>query len=653
MSSGSAMSKALAQIMGSYAESLHRKALSVVDPETGKHVPVFSAADRPEKWSLHTNESPAFARALEHRLGLNSGDIKNVSQPTSQHRRVYLAHAWEDKPISADELLLTKALDPLSAEHAARLEEIEKLDVSDFTEAEVRFSVIDPIIRILGYDKGTNFSANLERPLKFRRTRRFPDYQLTIWEENFWIIEAKKPRKGLSGFSDKDIAQVIEYSVHPDVNAALVVLCDGINIEIYDREVSVEKPMLHVQRADLRRDFDKLRAILEPIQIWFFQKRRIVRLLDKVFDREFNLSRVEEFGKLIEGRLQSKRGLILENFRNNVKPDSDQQVAQVAEAPPSDLVELYLFSLPSHPMANAVNRRLVSLCERNSFQVMHRIFPDHPRDATDIFMAQALTFLMGLGETRDTVEWMPAWLAGGNQVKASLETVTKFLLRQCLTYFEDYEPYRIILLAACSIRRIARIMAITNEAERKLAADMHVLARFHLPEIAWHQIVASPNGQLLGFIEAQTRAATLDFVKRSRGEHGELLTASAKLSLKTLWHHERSLLSSVANYAQLSAERNLGEMAMTEWSSVTYDNLGHSTLCLMHRFSAWKEFVVEHQKPLLENLAAMGSWAAKDLLGVPHRESYGSITDQQLADRFFLGDVSTLEALRAGYRRAP
>ena len=73
---------------------------------------------------------------------------------------------------------------------------------------------------------------------------------------------------------------------------------------LYER---LSKPVLRVAKADLRRDFDKLRKLLEPMQVWFFQKRRVVRLIDKVFDKEFNLRRVEEFRSLIEHRGRATR----------------------------------------------------------------------------------------------------------------------------------------------------------------------------------------------------------------------------------------------------------------------------------------------------------------------------------------------------------
>jgi hypothetical protein len=136
-------------------------------------------------------------------------------------------------------------------------------------------------------------------------------------------------------------------------------------------------------------------------------------------------------------------------------------------------------------------------------------------------MAQALTYLMRLAEQQPTVNWLPAWLAQGHQAKADLEPAIQFLLKQCLTYFEDYEPYRLVLLAACAVRRVAKFMAISNNAVRQLGTTLHALARYAMPELSWAQIVASPQGQLIGLIDAQTRAATLDFVKSQSPGNGQ------------------------------------------------------------------------------------------------------------------------------------
>ena len=556
------------------------------------------------------------------------------------------------KPINIEQLLLFKQLTPLTAEQLTTLNHVQNYGgVEAFNEAEVRSYIIDPILRVLGYDKGTPFSSNLENHLTFLGQKRRSDYHVTLWEENFWLLEAKRPQVGVDAFSYEHFEQALEYSVHPNVNAALVVLCDGLKLEIFDREASVDGPLLHVDIKNLVADFDKVRAILEPMQIWFFQKRRIIRLLDRVFDKEFVMDRVEEFSDLLERRLKSKRQIVVENFRNVVKPDSNGLQEQAASASLVELTELFMMYDNPIPVDNTVNRRLIEMSAANSFHVMRRIFPDNPRPANDSFMAQAATYLMGLAEKRPTVEWLPAWLAQGTQTQAELEPVIKGYLDHCLTYFGGYEPNRLVLLAACAAQRIAKIFAISNNAVQTLGEELHAFARFTLPEVSWAQILASPEGQLIGIIDRQTSAALADFVLKNSGENGRFRVESAKLQLRGFWELEKKLLASLPNYKTLLAERSLGEMRMIEWSSVTYDNLAHSTLCRFPRFPKWRAYLLEERRPLIEKVASMGSWAAKEMLGVKPQDAFGEISDEELASRFFLGDVETLRTLRAAYRR--
>jgi hypothetical protein len=89
--------KMLEQVMSSIGDELHGKAASVVDPETGKHAPVFVRQIGKNGWTIFSNGSPAFARALEERLGLNKGEVHGMNEPGDRKRLVYLAHAFEDK----------------------------------------------------------------------------------------------------------------------------------------------------------------------------------------------------------------------------------------------------------------------------------------------------------------------------------------------------------------------------------------------------------------------------------------------------------------------------------------------------------------------------------------------------------------------------
>lgn len=90
-------------------------------------------------------------------------------------------------------------------------------------------------------------------------------------------------------------------------------------------------------------------------------------------------------------------------------------------------------------------------------------------------------------------------------------------------------------------------------------------------------------------------------------------------------------------------------MRVTECASVTYDNLGHATIARLHRFPKWKSYLLTERRELVEQVASTGSWAAKELLGLKIEDEFPRMKDDQLADRFFLGDIDTLRAIRSGY----
>jgi hypothetical protein len=554
------------------------------------------------------------------------------------------------KPISFDDLLQFKSLTPLSASALDELAKMEKLDVSGFYEGEVRTFIIDPIVRLLGYDKGTDFSVDLGRPVEFLGKKKFPDYKFHLWQGDFWLIEAKRPLPENAGtFGYDALAQAIEYAVHPNINAAIVVLCDGLKLEIFDREVSITEPILHVDQASLRSEFNKIQALLEPIQVWFFQKRRIVRLIDKVFDKEFNLQRVEEFKALIDRRLTGKRSVVLENFRRNVKPDDEERKKYFLAAPTEELVDVHLFFAHSVPLTNVLTNSLVARCEPISFHVLYKMFPDRPRDMNDMYAAHALAFLIALGEKRASVEWLPAWLAQGQQAQASVEKAGQHFLKLCLTCFENDEARKVILLAAAAIRRIFKLIFLSNETQWRMGDVMHFLERYHAAELSWGQIISSPQGHLVGMMEAGAMAATQQFLTSCRSERGEFNTEVGKLQLKELWNFEKKLLKTIDNYPQLRRERNLGDAGMTETAEVTYDLLGHTTLCLLSRFPQWTAYALREHGASIETLASMQSWKAKELLGFNRKEQFVSASNVDIAKRFFYGDIATLEALEAGY----
>lgn len=68
---------------------------------------------------------------------------------------------------------------------------------------------------------------------------------------------------------------------------------------------------------------------------------------------------------------------------------------------------------------------------------------------------------------------------------------------------------------------------------------------------------------------------------------------------------------------------------------MTYDRLGHTTLCLLRDFPEWTEYALSDHRPMIEKLAALNSWKARELLGITDKQTVEPLAPEVLADRFF------------------
>src|SRR3546814_16609037 len=89
-------------------------------------------------------------------------------------------------------LLLHKAVKPPSKEEIDELRRLSTLDVSSYSEADVRAEIIDPVVRILGYRKETFFPLVSEQHLTVLDADMFIAYSITPWFDSFWLIAVKK-----------------------------------------------------------------------------------------------------------------------------------------------------------------------------------------------------------------------------------------------------------------------------------------------------------------------------------------------------------------------------------------------------------------------------------------------------------------------------
>ena len=553
-------------------------------------------------------------------------------------------------PLSISDLiqLQYKALGPLDAAARDILARTQSLDVAGYTEADVREEIISPLLKVLGYDKQSYFSIDREKPIQLLGRKKFLDYNLTLWSENFWLIEAKKPRRAGAKFGAADIGQAVGYAVHPEINAALVVLCDGRKIAVFDREQNQMEPILTVKVANLLQEIDKLRAVLSPWQVWFFEKRRIVRHLDKVFDKEFNIRRVEEFKDLVARRLDSKRGTVIDNMRSviPISGDTDQTINMLRTSEPVDLIEGAFCLQLTVRATMVIAETLVGHCQNSgTFRVLHRVFPDYARGMNDQYCMHALNLLIHLHNENLEVNWLPEWLGGEKNLENAIRTFTA----SCLTHFASDPVRRNILLCAAGLRRLYKAIMVVDESVWRAGEVMHVLERYQGPEDSWAQLLSSPERQNLLRLDGLANVSIARLVRGCSDNQGRPQPRLMELRLREIWKAELGILEAVPSYPELLEERNVFEVYRTEAMDVAYDGLGHGILWIANRHPVWKGHILEHHFHEIRTLAEIGSRQARDLLGQETEDAYSRPTDESMAERFFLGDLEMYRRLTSAY----
>jgi hypothetical protein len=561
------------------------------------------------------------------------------------------------KPTSAfthdiqEQLLLTKAQHPPTAEQVKDLQRISHLDVSAYSEMDVRAEVIDPVLRILGYAKETRFSLHRDKSLRVLGATMTPDYRVTLFEQDFWVIEAKKVHREKLRFTDKELRQALEYAAHPEINAALVVLCNGRLFEVYDREHSVETPIARVEVQKLAEDFHVLQALLAPWQAWFFQKRRVLRLMNRVLVHEVQPGRLSEFRKTINQRLDSLQGIALRNWQksHSLNVDQRQREADLRAMTARDVIEAEFFRQAiSHGDLTLITQLVAEKAPQGGFEVLHTMFPDHPRLMNDGFLGAALLALIKLEEGKLDATWLPSWLGGGRGPEGLSEAI-KMLIGLGLDSFNGNPDRKLVLQYAACARRLAKINAALLSGMMQVGERRHELLRWMTDELHSSQYFSTPARHTLQFVNELQLSLTANFLSQCRIDNKEFDRSRANLQLKEAWRLESLMLKDGSDYWSAVRALGLAEMFM-ESAWISYDYLGHLVLCILKMSpERWQRHAMEVHLDSIKRLAAYGSHQAAEFLKLPTSGSLPGTSEEELAERFFGGDLKLFEQLRRAY----
>lgn len=145
---------------------------------------------------------------------------------------------------------------------------------SGYNEAEVRFHIIDPILRKLGYEESEDVYILLEERIEYpylhfgRRSKKdvplgIPDYRCGLkGARGSFVVEAKA---GNVPITLREIEQGHSYASHSKVQANYYVVCNGLLFEIFETlSGSDAKPLVCLAVGEINEKFYKIENILSP-----------------------------------------------------------------------------------------------------------------------------------------------------------------------------------------------------------------------------------------------------------------------------------------------------------------------------------------------------------------------------------------------------
>ncbi len=146
-----------------------------------------------------------------------------------------------------------------------------------YNEASIRFHLIDPLIRQLGYPDHENTYLELEEKLEYpyifigRRSKKdlplgFPDYRAGLkGARGSFIVEAKA---GSMPIGKLEVEQAHSYAAHAQVGANYFVLSNGVELRIYETlSGSDADPIVAIPIPQLNERFHEIENILSPTNL--------------------------------------------------------------------------------------------------------------------------------------------------------------------------------------------------------------------------------------------------------------------------------------------------------------------------------------------------------------------------------------------------
>ena len=559
------------------------------------------------------------------------------------------------KPVNPTDLLLYKRIPAPTAEMLAHLERVvnqtSKIakDYSKYSEADVREEVVVDLVRFLGYSKGDTFGV--DRELSFAvgdKTKKYPDYALNVLGvEHHWILEAKKPSEKPESFKSKVINQALGYAAHPDANAALIALCDGRRFTLYDREISLETPVLDFELKNINDHALDLLAWLGPWQTFYFEKRRAIRGIERALKGEVTSGRVDDFRQAANRAIDAGQRKVWENrrkFTGNSKKENLREAFK--DIPTSSLIKTYFYDPVINTVFYEVAQKAIEDSRVASQGICLAALPENLPLLTPNFLPNLLrTFLMMKAENCPH-PFFPSWLGGSSDWNEGITSI----IDCCLTRFENDPGRQTSLNYFTGMHRLTRALHISLPLTSHSSHLRYRLNQFDSNELSSLAVMDSPTRQSILEVDHIAKMVTLQLIRENRDKHGATKIETLKQSLSEIWAIEGAMVEK-KGYSALVKEADRGEIYPIPIIGRRYDwQLEHS-LCVISEYPEQIEYAQTKHTKIIEEAARMGSSAARKLIGVEQSSKLRDLPSEWYAKRFFNDDVRAYEKLNAAYAR--
>lgn len=182
-----------------------------------------------------------------------------------------------------------------------RLKKLQLLDFGGKGEPFVESNFLTPLLECLGYETHKDYevrrhgdddtSFKLHYPPVEQGARKVkhyqPDYMPTIRKKMFWVIEAKSPKDVVAPFDFQYLVQGLQYCIHPEIQAAYLLLTNGLVSSVYDAhgsvflDADVYEPILEFRAGELVSRWPEIFSVLAVENI----RHRIEDQLKVMYDK--------------------------------------------------------------------------------------------------------------------------------------------------------------------------------------------------------------------------------------------------------------------------------------------------------------------------------------------------------------------------------